>query len=208
MNVSPLIQQNKQLLTQLLSLIDHVSNEQYQYVDKTLIGSSIGGHCRHIVDHYQSLLSAISSTNVDSELGVNSVAIIDYDARARDPELEINSVFAVAHIEILLLAMEQCIYSELPISVFAVQNIMLSHNDPDTEKACEDTVNADHSNEIHRQPSTLARELTFLHSHTTHHLAFIKILMNHQKIPMAVETDNIGLAPATLRHKEVVKCAR
>ena len=53
--------------------------------------------------------------------------------------------------------------------------------------------------------SSLARELSYVLSHTVHHYALAAVLLRHQGVEPGPE---LGVAPATLRHwKESGRCA-
>jgi len=43
--------------------------------------------------------------------------------------------------------------------------------------------------------------LTFLHSHTVHHHALIRIMLKYQKIPLSRD---FGVAPSTSKHRHHV----
>jgi hypothetical protein len=45
-------------------------------------------------------------------------------------------------------------------------------------------------------PSSAGRELGFLHSHTVHHFALIRLMLSDARIPLATD---FGVAPSTLR---------
>ena len=49
-------------------------------------------------------------------------------------------------------------------------------------------------------PSTIAREICFIIGHSTHHLAFAKVLASVRGIGL---TDDIGVAQATLQHRKL-----
>jgi hypothetical protein len=51
-------------------------------------------------------------------------------------------------------------------------------------------------------PSTLARELEFLLSHTVHHFALVAVLLAVEGATLPEELADFGVAPSTLRHRE------
>jgi hypothetical protein len=53
-------------------------------------------------------------------------------------------------------------------------------------------------------PSTLGRELQFLHGHTVHHLALVAALLRVQGVEPGAE---LGVAPSTLRHRAALTTA-
>jgi len=66
----------------------------YTFSHPSASGSSIGGHFRHVVDHYSRLID-----------GVNS-GLVDYDARERDVRIEQDREFACQTVARLLIASE------------------------------------------------------------------------------------------------------
>lgn len=100
---------------------------------------------------------------------------IDYTARPRDRRVETERAHALAEFARISRALE-CL--ELPGCALRVRN----ESKPDSTSA----------------PSSMARELEFLMSHSVHHYAIVAILCRLQGI--AVE-DGFGVAPSTLRHR-------
>ena len=102
---------------------------------------------------------------------------IDYDARKRDPKIETDCGYTCNYCEKLIGG-----FSELP-----------------EEAAWIDSSVRIRSNEVEqRNPwstSTIKRELQFLISHTVHHFALIKIILNTEGIETPRE---FGIAPSTL----------
>lgn len=72
-----LFEQNINCLGQVIELLRRMECETYQRKVSHCLDSSIGGHCRHIIDHYRQLFDAL-----------NHPRLVNYDARLRDPELE------------------------------------------------------------------------------------------------------------------------
>ncbi|MHA8059932.1 DinB family protein [Aquirufa beregesia] len=65
-------------LKDLKLLLEQLSEEQYRYQSKYLLGSSIGEHVRHILEFYEGIL-----TN-------KSFVFVDYSKRERNKNIEIN----------------------------------------------------------------------------------------------------------------------
>lgn len=65
-----------QLLRQLASVIQHLSDAQYTQKPVGVIESSVGGHVRHCLDHVRALLTAVDSGH------------LDYDHRERGTPIE------------------------------------------------------------------------------------------------------------------------
>lgn len=72
------IAQNINVLNQLTQVISQLSNEKYAEPLSIFEGSSIGQHCRHIVEFYQCFFDGVMQNQ------------INYDARKRDYEIETN----------------------------------------------------------------------------------------------------------------------
>ena len=69
-----------------------------------------------------------------------------------------------------------------------------------TSAAVEIRMDADEPDAPHAwTPSTVARELRFLASHTTHHFAIMRVLLADAGVRVPA---GFGLAPATQRHRE------
>lgn len=71
------------VLDQLSELIEGLTDEQYAIKPTGAVTSSIGGHIRHNLDHFEALLRGIDS------------GYLSYDHRDRDPEIERNRFAAL-----------------------------------------------------------------------------------------------------------------
>ena len=90
-----------QLLRQLASVIESLSDSQYTQKPVGVIESSVGGHVRHCLDHVQSLLSAVKTGH------------LDYDRRQRGTPVETLRFSAMQLIDDLIESLH-----ELPRFVF------------------------------------------------------------------------------------------
>lgn len=133
-------------------------------------GAHVGPHLRHVIEHYESLLQR--------EPG----ALVDYDHRARDREVEQlpeRAAERLAGIVALLQALNARPANEAVSVGLAIgtrgENFYLS-------------------------PSTLARELNFVASHAIHHYAIIKPVVAAAGIAIPGE---FGKAPETIRHERL-----
>ena len=170
-------QENIHLLTQLLSVIDSLSDSQFTHIEPTIYRSSIGSHVRHICDHYQMLLEGVGG------------GAINYDERPRDALIERNRGSARSRCENLIQQLQDLQQFERPLTV----TMDIAHFDTvSREPSCDTAATA--------QVSSLGRELAFLHSHTVHHQAMISFIMRLMNI--APMPDDLGIAPATIRFKE------
>ena len=171
-----LVNTNRALLEQMQRAsvtIEQTNPEIYQKSHPLIGGASIGAHCRHILDFYQSFVAGVDPL------------MIDYDARRRDPRIE-KDILAFTQ---YLAALDE----QLQLIEYSAGQAVAVRSSVDTAK------------ESRAGLSTLGRELQFLHSHTTHHMAIIGILMTLFEIK--VDAD-FGKAPSTIRFERSQACAR
>lgn len=172
-NLTQLISDNIHLLTQLREFISGLTSDDYAQDNALLDSGTIGAHNRHIIEHYDALINATQPT----ETTACAKLVIDYDARARNTQLEQHPEMAQSEIERVCAALTQCQLTEQNTRLKA-HDVKFQNNDllqpiaMTTTIRCSTNVNTD-SAAIN---STLQRELVFLHSHTTHHMAIIRIL--------------------------------
>ncbi len=110
---------------------------------------------------------------------------IDYDKRERDPVIESELTVAGEKIRVICEQLEQLKGSQ-------EQKISVS-------------VTTDATIAIMEGKSTLLRELQFVHSHTTHHMAIISIILRVNHITPAT---NFGKAPSTVAYEQKQACAQ
>jgi uncharacterized damage-inducible protein DinB len=140
-----LLEQNIALLHQTRDLLATLASEKYDEPVPACFNSTVGGHLRHLLDHYQSFFKGTEARR------------IDYEHRERDSRLERE----VAH---ALLATEGVIQRLAEMTELSgdrtvvVQVEDLQEHEADAEAA-----------------SSLRRELVFLMSHTVHHCALIGV---------------------------------
>src|ERR1043165_2095657 len=90
MNRSPLQDGVIYVLRQGESLLSGLSNGEYTRKLPTAFGSTVGGHYRHCLDHFQSLLQGLDADE------------INYDHRDRNPRIENDRNFALAETQRIL----------------------------------------------------------------------------------------------------------
>ena len=140
---------NIAVLTELTELLTRMSDNVYQKQSLPLSNkpvSSIGAHCRHIIEFYQSFLKGVGDGN------------INYDDRARDPELEVNRALAIKVIREIREQLNVLLEKHAPAEQFHLQ------------------AQVDFDNPVMTKTS-LERELVFLQTHSVHHQAMIALLM-------------------------------
>ncbi len=141
--------------------------DDQQYASRRGDWSPVGAQFRHVIEHYRCLLAG------------GRAGRVDYDARRRDATIELSK----RHARTVTLEMHQRLggLAALPRShPIAVQ--IRTSEDSDLPEWSQ---------------STLGRELQFLVSHTVHHFALIKLLLQPDAIPLPAD---FGTAPSTLAH--------
>nr|WP_136251083.1 DinB family protein [Ningiella ruwaisensis] len=136
------------IIEQAISLLDELSDAEYQQIIKPHFSSSIGVHMRHIIDHFLSLKNGALSKTTH----------IDYNIRNRHNEVEQYPKMAVQ----VLNEIKQWI-GTLTSDNYG-QNVLV-------------TTEIDiHQSKSASCASTLERELVFVCSHAIHHFALIRIM--------------------------------
>jgi hypothetical protein len=138
-----------------------------QYADRRGDWSPVGAQFRHVIEHYQCLLGGAANGRVD------------YDARRRDPAIERSRAFA------------REVTREIRDRLGELATLPLSH------PIAVQIRSSDADEEPEWSESTLGRELQFLVSHTVHHFALIKLLVQPDGVALPSE---LGTAPSTLAH--------
>lgn len=130
---------------------------------------SIGAHLRHCIDYYRCFVRG------------REAARIDYDARERDPRIEVEPLAAAAAVESLIGDLER-----------------LSPRDFDQPVEVKVDAAAWHDPSLVWSRSSVGRELQFLLSHTVHHYALIAMILRSRGL---VPPEDFGVAPSTLEHR-------
>ncbi|QYY37341.1 DinB family protein [Ruficoccus sp. ZRK36] len=150
-----LVHDNVRCLCQGIDLINSLPEGEYTRRHSECFGSTIGGHMRHNLDHYERFMQDWRSGR------------IDYDARSRDPGVESDPALALNRLLEIKAGLEAVGESDLDASVTV---IMDSGGDP---SVCGPS------------RSSVRRELQFLISHTVHHYALITVLCQLRGIETA-----------------------
>ncbi|MCL6269708.1 hypothetical protein M3P05_07120 [Sansalvadorimonas sp. 2012CJ34-2] len=156
MSLNSVIHANCQTLTALADQLTHLPPGIYDKATP-LTDSGIGGHVRHIVEHYQELASGLEEQH------------ICYDKRVRNQLLEHSLKDAIETLRNL---------SAWLLTLAGQENISLKL----TAATSGSRQDASTTTE-----SSLIRELLFLQSHTVHHEAIIAMLMKAQSIDVPGE---------------------
>ena len=177
------IQANVHYLKQAAKLVDMLEDRSYVRCEPMFYNSTIGGHLRHCLEHYESFIEGITHGR------------IDYDARHRDELVENKTQAARKRIDTIvaeLIALEKQMDEESMSSQGEKLEVKM---DCGNHQECADAPGAPSIWQV----SSIGRELQFLVSHTVHHFAMIRGICQAE----GVELDkNLGLASSTLRYRE------
>jgi hypothetical protein len=135
------------LLRQQRQVLGMLESEHYTKRVPSIFDSSVASHVRHILDHYQTILTAAAAS---------TETLANYDERSRDTDVERNMVVALSTIE----RMEQEILSinlQKPVKV-------AFYGDTETFQ-------------VFKVPSSVGREIAFASHHAIHHMSMVKLLM-------------------------------
>jgi hypothetical protein len=135
-----------EVLRQGESLLNSLSDDEYTRKLPAVFGSTVGGHYRHCLDHFQSLLQG------------SDVSEIDYDNRERNPRIENDRAFALAETHRVLRAFGSIPrpFLDCPINVRSKVNY---------EVDAAPLIG-----------STVGREFMYAVAHAIHHYALIAVM--------------------------------
>ncbi len=181
MIMDKLTNENLTILAQGIELLRHTPPAVYRATNAETFGSSSGAHFRHVIQHYQSFLAGVCAGHAESAQSASVRAaspihrvLVDYDLRDRTVALETDVEQAIQALQEISFGFETHDFSERQIEI-------LQNYDPAKPKR--------------PVPSSIARELTFLISHSIHHYALIGVILrlNGIEVPRY-----FGFAPSTI----------
>ncbi|MCX6937982.1 MAG: DinB family protein [Verrucomicrobia bacterium] len=140
------VRDNLEALAQGRDLLAALGEAAYVRREPACFNSSIGGHLRHVIEHYESFLQA------------RRTGVVDYEARARDARIENEPAYAVIRLEQLREELS-ALADDFLESTVEVRSEMVGREDAAV-----------------LNPSSVGRELEFLLSHTIHHYALIAVV--------------------------------
>lgn len=152
-----ILRENIGVLSQACGLLRTLSADQYSTRVPVCFNSAIGGHMRHVLEHYQAFFDGIDESP------------IDYENRARDRRIEEDLVFATTVAEQIVARLEAL--RTLP-------------GDQSVDVRVEHQTEA---NPGWLSRSSARRELLFLLSHTVHHCALIAVCCCSLGVPTAAD---------------------
>ncbi len=158
-----------------ISLLENLTDSEYNHLADPYFTASPGKHFRHILDHYNCFIDGLKERH------------IDYDSRCRVSQIETDIQSAIKA--------SNRIIDQLKTLEFILIN---------EQKHAERTIQVTNCTSVESGTtapveSSLERELIFLHSHTTHHFSIIGAILklqNHRVDP------DFGVAPSTLAYEE------
>lgn len=160
-NLDALLAFNRQVLMQALDLVHAQGSAKGLAYARPL-----GSHLRHVIEHHEALLSTPAG------------AVVDYDGRPRDRQLETDPLRAAERLLVLL------------------HQLSDRAGHPDTTLIVRGQCGLDGSAAFTVR-SSLGRELAFVASHAIHHFALLLPHMRQQGLPLPAD---FGLAPGTVAH--------
>lgn len=151
---SPLQDAVAEVLRQGELLLNSLKDEDYTRKVPNVFSSTVGGHYRHCLDHFQSLLQGLDADE------------INYDHRERNPRIENDRAFALGETNRILHACASIAtpFLDCPINVRSKVNYA-----------------GDAAPLI---GSTVGRELMYAVAHTIHHYALIAVMCAMLEIPV------------------------
>ena len=175
------------MLRQLSEVLARIDSDSYGLHHDKIFDSSVGGHVRHILDHYENFVAAlfgsypIDEAN-DTELAFCERPMVNYDHRLREREIELNPLVANSRIAQMIEILEV----KMPRSDIELDIILQIDLAPDSAL----------------QASTLARELSFLYSHTVHHMAILSYIFKATEVEGLPH--DFGIAPSTISFRRAI----
>ena len=173
-----------EIIEQAITFLRRINKESYSNISAPNFSSSVGSHIRHIIDHYQSIISGLNS------------GLINYNERSRGNSVEREPEVAISKLNSIISWISNISEEEMNRNIKLLTEISIS-----TKKNVE-------------VDSNVKRELIFAGSHAIHHYEIIsQIAKNQQTIVNNMPLDTFGVAPATSSYlrenKEKPKeCAR
>lgn len=142
------------VLRQGESLLRALDDATYSRHLPAAFDASVGGHYRHCLDHFQSLLDALEAEEVN------------YDRRQRDPRIETQRDFAVSETRRIFRGCEAIADDWLARPILVRTKV--SYSDASAPA----------------MPSTFGRELMYAVAHAIHHYALIGVMCGLMEVPV------------------------
>jgi len=136
------------VLMQGLDLLFQMGDHQYSQVARAPFSASIGGHYRHVLEHFHCLIEGLPAGNVN------------YDARRRNPRIENEVTFASIATCDVLRALKKWSEETLERKCTTVGSV------------------AYRSDSAALIESNIGRELAYCIGHAIHHYAIVRLICN------------------------------
>lgn len=167
--IRPGVEDNLRCIREGIEQLAALSDEAYTASPCTPIGSGLGAQFRHILDHYTCLLRGIRD------------GVVDYDDRQRQRLIEQD---------------RRCARDAFAEVAEGLRTLTAADFARPLGIRLRAGASAEHL--IGVQPTTLARELHFVMTHTVHHFALIAGELSARGAGCG---DDFGVAPATRGHR-------
>lgn len=165
----------------LIAVFEQLADLLLHTSDEQYAQAPVGFVTSSLGGHYRHNLDHVTSLLQALETGE-----LNYDHRSRGTVIE-TSRLAALH------------------AIRRLQRLLLDVDEDQLMKRLELRSMVDASQRPVSMPTTVARELAFVLSHTIHHNAIIGVMARTLSIPLP---DRFGYAPATIAYQEKTRCAR
>jgi hypothetical protein len=145
------------VLLQGLALLFQLRDEGYAQMAREPFNASIGGHYRHVLEHFHCLIEGLPS------------GVVNYDARRRDARIENEVSFASIATCDVLRAIKKWSSETLELPCGSMSTV------------------AYHSGAATLLTSNAGRELAYCVAHAIHHFAIIRMLCNELGVEVPKE---------------------
>jgi len=152
-----LIQACQDVLLQGLELLFQLSDRTYSNVLDAPYGASIGGHYRHVLEHFQCVVRSIR------------IGEINYDARERNPRLETEVTYAAIATCDVLRAIKNYDDGILTRASKVVNSVSYGSSEPSVIA------------------TNVGRELAYCVGHAIHHYAIVRLICSQLGIDVPKE---------------------
>ncbi|KAI9327152.1 hypothetical protein DFJ73DRAFT_665791 [Zopfochytrium polystomum] len=160
------------------------ADDLFSFESKLIPGSTVGKHCRHLLDHFDKLLTIVERPPDGNSGGEHPV---DYDARVRNVDSERRVAAAKLRVTAIAARLRE-----------AVPNGEGDEPGPLNKKAVSVKFYLDAGSANATLTSTVGREVWFVTHHAIHHAAMIKVICSNE-LGISLPPE-FGVAPSTLRH--------
>ena len=148
---------SQDVLLQALGLLFNMWDTTYSRMAEAPYSASIGGHYRHMLEHFQCLVRGIRSGE------------INYDARERNPRLETAVTYATIATCDVLRSIKNYTEESLARPCTVVNSVSYGSGDAPVME------------------STIGRELAYCVGHAIHHYAIIRLIGSHLGVEVPKE---------------------